>query len=499
MVSGPAGPKDRSGIWLLPLATGQLQKIADDSLGGAALSPDEQHIVFRRTSVPEIWVMKVTGEDSRKLLSIPRDSVHDSRLAWFPDGRRFAYARASRAGDEFSIRSYDLATGKSDVILSDPKAGDFCLTSDGRLIYSRLEAAPNEKSANLWESDIDLTTGRLRGAPRRLTNWPRSLFSALGSTRDSRRLFFIRLQYQNSVYIGELQAEGTQVVRPRRFSFEQWTNWPTGWSRDSEAVFFNSDSRGLPDVFKQAVDGRHVVALADSRDERRDARLSPDGKWLLYFEWPHGPAGTARGQGRLMRVRAGGGPSHNVFPVTGYTSRVRTDPMVSISAEGHPAFRCSLQPGTPCVLSEQRGDQVVFTAFDPVEGKRSELVRMPTSDFTFWDLSPDGRFIATGKNEETSGRIRLWPLAGQPARDVHVQGWTHLLSVAWAADGKALFITAFASEGAPLLRVRLDGTTQMLYRGLKYVENAVTSPDGRYLAFGEMTQDGNAWVLDTGR
>jgi hypothetical protein len=36
----------------------------------------------------------------------------------------------------------------------------------------------------------------------------------------------------------------------------------------------------------------------------------------------------------------------------------------------------------------------------------------------------------------------------------------------------------------------------MLYRGLKYVENPVASPDGRYLAFGEMTEDGNAWILD---
>ena len=63
-------------------------------------------------------------------------------------------------------------------------------------------------------------------------------------------------------------------------------------------------------------------------------------------------------------------------------------------------------------------------------------------------------------------------------------------------DGKALFVTAFASKGAPLLRVGLDGDTRVLYRGLKYVENPVASPDGRHLAFGEMTQEGNAWVMD---
>jgi hypothetical protein len=87
-------------------------------------------------------------------------------------------------------------------------------------------------------------------------------------------------------------------------------------------------------------------------------------------------------------------------------------------------------------------------------------------------------------------------MAADAPRFVEARGWTHLLSVAWARDGKALFVTAFASKGAPLLRVALDGDTRMLYRGLKYVENPVASPDGRYLAFGEMTVDGNAWILN---
>lgn len=497
-MSGPAGPKDRSGVWILSLATGELHKLVDDALGGAALSPDQSLIIFRRTSVPEIWIMTATGGEPRKLLSVSPDSVHDSRLAWFPDSRRIAFASASRAGDEFSIQSYDPSTGQTRIILSDRKGGDFCLTPDGRIIYSRLEDAPNEKSANLWEAGIDLRTAQLRGVPRRLTNWPGSLFSALGSTSDGTRLFFIRLHYQNSVYIGQLEENGARLVSPRRFSFEQWTNWPTGWSRDGQAVFFNSDRESRLDIFRQPLGGRDVVMmLASGADERRDGRLSPDGKWLLYLSWPLQPAAR---RGRLMRAAIAGGPVQEVFPVAGYSKRMRTDPLVSISAEGHPAFRCPSVSGALCVLSEEIQDQVVFTAFDPLEDRKAELLRLPVSSFNFWDLSPDGNWIALGKNEETSGRIRLISLAGEPPREIETGGWTHLLSVAWASDGKALFVTAFASKGAPLLRVPLDGSkTQMLYRGLKYVENPVASPDGRYLAFGEMTEDGNAWVLDTPR
>jgi hypothetical protein len=261
------------------------------------------------------------------------------------------------------------------------------------------------------------------------------LFTALGSTADSSRLFFIRLHYQNSVYVGQLEDNGTRLANPRRFSFEQWTNWPTGWSSDGQTVFFNSDREEHEDIFQQPVVGRDVLALATGTDERRDGRLSPDGRWLLYLSWPmqQGKPGT----GRLTRARMEGGPVQAVFPVAGYSKRVRTDPLVSVSAEGYPAFRCPSMPVAPCVLSEEIQDQVVFTAFDPLEGRKAELARIAASSLNFWDLSPDGRWIAFGKNEETDGQIHLLSVAGEPSRDIRAGGWTHLMSVAWASDGKA--------------------------------------------------------------
>ena len=168
---------------------------------------------------------------------------------------------------------------------------------------------------------------------------------------------------------------------------------------------------------------------------------------------------------------------------------------------GHPRFRCPSVPQAPCVLSELVQRQVVFTAFDPVEGRKGELARIEIdpSICTFWDLSPDGRWIAFGKREEASGRIRLLPLAGQAAREISAGGWTELENTAWAPDGKALFVTGRASNGSPLLRVSLDGETQLLYKAGYYLENPVPSPDGRYLAFGEMTLESNAWVIENFR
>jgi len=499
LVSGPAGPKDRTGIWTLSLADGALRKLVDDAKGGAALSPDESLILFRRSSAPEIWIVKTNGEEPRKLLADSRDGAHDSRLVWLPDGHRFAFGSANQIGDRFDIESYDLETGRTNVILSDPRAGDFCFNRDGRLIYTRLEGAPNEQSSNLWEVETDPRTALVRGTPRRLTNWSGFLFGSLGISSGGGRLVFVRLHYQNNFYVGQLEDKGKRLTHPKRLSFEQWTNWPTGWSRDSQAIFFNSDRNGHLEVFEQQIGTGGVHAVAVAEEEQRDARLSPDGHWILYLAWPRIQGQIHAGEGRLMRIAPDGGSAHPVTPVIGYPGRMRIDPLVSLSAAFHPAFRCASVAKATCVLSEEVQGQVVFTALDPIEGRVGELARLPASSSSFWDLSPDGQWLALSKQDETSGRIHLIPLAGATPREISAGDWTNLQSVTWAQDGEALYLTAFASKGAPLLRVSLNGESQSLYRGIKYVENPVASPDGRYLAFGEMTEDGNAWVIDTPR
>ena len=73
---------------------------------------------------------------------------------------------------------------------------------------------------------------------------------------------------------------------------------------------------------------------------------------------------------------------------------------------------------------------------------------------------------------------------------------TCLESVSWAADGRALFVSGFASKGAPLLRVRLDGNVEFLHKASKYLESPVASPDRRYIAFAENTADSNVFAID---
>ncbi len=140
-------------------------------------------------------------------------------------------------------------------------------------------------------------------------------------------------------------------------------------------------------------------------------------------------------------------------------------------------------------------NQAIFTAFDPVAGRKGELARFDAPLPDSWDLSPDGQWIALGWGWG-GGHIRFLSLAGQPPHDISVDGWSNLQCVAWAADGKAVFATAWASKDPPLLRISLDGEVKLLHKGLFHMENPVPSPDGRYLAFGENTMESNVWVAE---
>jgi hypothetical protein len=205
-----------------------------------------------------------------------------------------------------------------------------------------------------------------------------------------------------------------------------------------------------------------------------------------------------------MRLAVATGRAEIVFPIAGYTGEAADElagkrPVPS--AEGDPRFRCPSVSQSSCVLSEKLQNQMAFTAFDPLRGRKGELTRIEVtaSHPAFWDLSRDGRWIAFGTTEETSGRIRLLSLTGQPSREISVGRWTNLTSVAWAADGKALFVTGWASKEPPLLRVLLDGEAQLLYTGRYYIQDPVPSPDGRYLAFGDVSEDSNAWIVEIPR
>ncbi len=444
--------------------------------------------------------MGTNGEDARKLFA-PEKGYSFERIAWSPDGQRLADMRVHRGHDEVLIESRELKGGQATVIISDPRLKNFCWAPNGHIFYARLENL-KEASANVWEVAIDPATAKPSSEPRRLTNWAGFTLWDLSATADGKRISFVRKMDQSDVYVGVLEGNGSRLNALRRLTLDDRMDWPGGWVRESNAILFFSDRGGSFDIFKQGVHDRTAEEIAAGpSEEKRAPQLSPDGKWVLYLAWPNAPSDQPPPSGRLMRVPVSGGAPEAVIEVKGYpgSARVPRERWLP-TARGYPDFRCPYLAGSarPCVLSEFNGGQLVFFALNPLQGRKGELARLDVEpEDTFWDLSPDGSRIAFGGCEPDGGHIRILDLAGGGTSELTERGWACLISATWSPDGNSLFVTNWATSGGSILRVAMDGKVQLLHKALGMsLERPVPSPDGRYLAYGEVTTISNAWMIE---
>jgi len=199
-------------------------------------------------------------------------------------------------------------------------------------------------------------------------------------------------------------------------------------------------------IFKQRIDQDTPELVATMPEGVEETRMNPDGAWaLLVVPTKKGSPSQAD---KLMRVPITGG-----FPQLVLTAAIYDQPS------------CSRSPATLCAIAERTGDhkQLIFTAFDPVKGRGSELTRLGIdADAAYtWDLSPDATRIAALKL--TEGRIHILSLTGQPSQEITVKGWSSLQCVDWTADGKGLFVSSAGKETSVLLYVDLQGNARVLW------------------------------------
>jgi eukaryotic-like serine/threonine-protein kinase len=472
-----------SSIWIVSALGGPPRKLRDEA-STPSISPDGSLVSFGtnkgRRGNREIWLMGPDGENARKLYETDEDSVIDD-LRWFPNGQRVWYAAFDKSG--FSLVTRDLGGGPVTTIPrpSEMTSWDVTLLPDGRLLYVVGESGAVGSACNYWVMPLDKRTGAPTDGPKRLTNWGGICPIGTSVTADGRKLAFLNWgQGRAPISVTDLEANGERIANTRRFAPSQGVDSPLDWTSDSKEVIFRSNRNGHYGIFRQSLDGDTAVALVSGSKDLEDGRVSPDGAWLVYTE--SAPANSADPI-QVMRVPLTGGPSQLVM-----TARLISD------------FRCARSPSTLCVLSELANDrrQFVFTAFDPLHGRGSELVRIdiatPAKLF-HWDLSPDGTRICISKNAQAA--IEILSLSSHATQTIHVKDWNNLESLDWAADGKGVFISNGVHGGEVLLHLDLQGNAHVLWRNQGGAWTlGRPSPDGRHLAIQDFRIEGNIWTLE---
>ena len=494
LVGGPVA-QEKQGIWVISVIGATLKKLRDDAFD-ASLSHDGTQIVFRDSNTREIWLMGADGGQARLLIK-KEEGWRVVQPTWFPNDKRILYFRSKTTNGEATtfLESRDSKGGDPVVLLSEPRLNDFCWGQDGRLIYSVNEPPPNQYDSNLWELRLDPETGKSKGAPRRLTDWTGFNFIDPELTADGRRFVFLNSKGQSDVYVGELANGGSELKNPQRLTLDERMDWPGGWSADSKNVFLYSDRNGSFDIYKQGVSERNAEPVVTGAEDKWAPQISPDGKWVLYMQWPKAGTSGSVGGGKILRVPIAGGPTEAVMDIKGHPWAVSANPADTVG--GFPSFRCPAH-GSLCVLGEASEDekQVIFTGFDPAQGKKSEPLKVPgDSGFTAWDLSPDGSRVALSRFDYKAADVQIVPLASGTPQKLSAMPWTELVAIAWAADGKSLFVASYSSRGTGIVHLDATGKPKLLFKPVWDVYSLLPSPDGRYLAFGPVIYSANAWTV----
>jgi Tol biopolymer transport system component len=147
---------------------------------------------------------------------------------------------------------------------------------------------------------------------------------------------------------------------------------------------------------------------------------------------------------------------------------------------------------------DSRITQTVFTVFDPIQGRQRQLARLdfavaPAFDFA---ISPNGEWIAC---VAMTNHIKLLHVADGATRDITtLPRWKFLQTITWSADGARLYVSVFSPEwNNLLLTADLSGNVRPLLENRHtWLGHPRASPDGRFLAWHEVTAEQNVGLLE---
>lgn len=511
-----AGSEERSGLWNIPLLGGAPRKLVSDSEAGS-VSPDGKQFAFLRGDKfnhSEIWLAGTDGSEPRMAVNVHGYVIGPP--AWSPDSQRLAYLKdvywPGYSTEDVEIEMYELASGKTDLILNDYRLQyGLAWTRDNRILFSRAEEPPGQSESNVWSMKVDTRPGWRWGAPVRLTDGP-DWKPVINMSADGKHAVFIRTNIAPAVFVADVDGRTREISKLRRFTLDERQNRPYEWTPDGKSVLYVSDREGTFRIFRQQIGAANPELIAGVQGSPNILRLNPERTEILYLTETERAAadmgnGAPSGQNsnptgdsatskqpegefhsrslRLMRVPLDGGTSQLVVEDSGINN-----------------FQCARLPSRECLYSKYTKDALVFYEFDAGTGAKKELFRTSEPEWQYfnWTLSPDGRTLALAKKMRaaTEAEIRLHPVRGGAERVLKVKGWGRLSTIDWAADGRSFWASAARhGETTALINIDLQGHARAVLQESKpYVGWAIPSQDGKHLAIWEATGGSNAWMLE---
>jgi Tol biopolymer transport system component len=292
---------------------------------------------------------------------------------------------------------------------------------------------------------------------------------------DGSRLVFIRRRE-----IWTARADGREQVRvegvPERFLPMQ--NRPALSPDGRWVAFFNSEFGPFGDIWVIAASGGVPKRLTFDQSEARGLVWSPDGRWIIF-------SSARRGSLTLWRVLSTGGKPESL------TTGAGEDYEPAISSDG-----------TKLIYTNTRTSWSLMT-LDPASGMQRELMTQREL-IGFPSFSPDGKRIAFFQPIHGSNHLFAVAADGGAPEQITKGESQHNIFPAWSRDGLALYYY----QVRPALSFRRQdlasgGSTEVAAWAYEKQNWAQVDPSGRIGAYTLVGPKGPLSTLlrdlDTGR
>jgi eukaryotic-like serine/threonine-protein kinase len=488
-------------IWVVSILGGPPRKLREQAMAWD-VSPDGSWIAFTTNFVrgagyegeKEMWLMAPDGTQAHKLFESEPHTVICC-LHFFAEQHRVGYIVNNSSGDRFVTR--DVNGGPVTTLFTPDETknrGDGTWLPGGNFLYTD-NCGPvgirADASCNFWINRVDVRTGKVIEAPRRLTNWFGFSIADPSATADGKRVAFLEAYARGATVVADVEMGGTRLTNSRRVTIEEGgDDLVRDWTADGKTLIIDHLRGDRYRISKQPLNGdtpESVVTGGAGLAER--AIASPDGKWIILQVFPLKPDPVLlRTPVPVMRVPMTGGTPETIFTVR----------------EGGSTM-CARPPSNLCVAAETTEDlkAVIVTAFDPAKGRGSVLARFPLGDdaglgsdhLLLYDLSPDGSRLAFARSPQ--GPIEIHSLQGQEPVTIPTTGLDPLRHIIWTADGKGLFVSTHKQDSGELLHLNLRGKANLVWKCTgPWMCMANPSPDGRHLAIYEAKHNANIFMME---
>lgn len=433
-----------------------------------------------------VWVSTDNGSVSI-IKTLPKErGVMSSKVDLSPDGRYIAYdARDPKVGlAKFDIFLFDLDKNAETAFKYPGNNRLIGWTPEGK--YILFTSDRNETQDLLL---MPISDGKFDGRPR-LIRRDIGNFGPIGLTRNG-SCYYTNTHRLNILYTAMLDLDMGKLLSSPEPSLLKLAGYRClSWSPDGKYLTYCQKSNdGSTEV--------HIKPLTGGVERVINTDL-PNIRWISWA-----PTGESI---IVSFLSPGGGGSLG-------TDMMWSVYQIDVETGGKSVlFKCEI--GRP-IRSEfcPNGKNIIYNANnvtpydclvmrDLETGKEKsifEFIEQAGGGWNFWwDLSPDGKFIAVGApGVESPSQLKIISIEGRELKQLLPEDWGKIFDVIWAPDGKTVL---FTSQGA-LWQISTEGGEPrklLTSNGLGAASriSICLHPDGKRIDFVGSEYSEELWVME---